>query len=409
MSVTLRYLVVRAACLGLGASLLLGTLALAQTETADARANTERELRALEEQIAQFEQRLDRARRNERSEIKKLSDLERQIKVRERLLTTYRRRNRQLNAERSEALQTIEGLQADLGTLESQYRGLVRHAYKHGRLKYLSLLLSSQSLTQMLVRAQYLRRFAEQRELKRAQIQTKAAVLEAQQRQLQATIDRNNELANKDRDEQQKLARLRTQRSTVVRDLRAQRSAIEQELAEKRRNGQRLREQLRAFIEAESRRAAELRSTAPDIAEEFTALAASFSKNKGSLPWPVTGVVTEGFGTRVHPVYKTRTQNPGIEITTSPRSAVRAVFDGIVSQEFVMPGYGQCIMVWHGDYTTVYGNFSSLAVKQGDRLQAGQLVGYAGTDAQPKGPAVFFALFTPDGKEIDPEPWLRNQ
>lgn len=384
--------------------------AQAEADTlATSRVQTERELRELEDQISQYEKRLSVARREESTALRTLDDLNRQIKVREQLLRTYRRRNRQMESERDSTLKTISTLQRDLQHLEKQYRAYVVHSYKHGRLKYLSLLFSSQSLNQMLVRIQYLRRFAEQRTLKRDQIADKTNNLQQHEQELQRMIARNNELAQKGDHERNKLALLQNQRTQVVDDLKVRRSGIEKELRQKRRDAEQLQAQLKRFIAEEAERRRALETTDPVIAEEFTALAASFSKNKGALPWPVQGVVTESFGTRVHPVYKTRTRNPGVEISTKPKAQVRAVFDGSVTQVFLMPGYGQCVMLWHGDYTTVYSNFSSLNVKQGDRIQAGQVLGYAGTEAQPKGSALFFALFSPKGKELDPMPWLRRR
>ncbi len=402
-------------CVLLGSLCWFGSVrpAYAQAESDSlsraARIQTERELQALEDQISQYEKRLTVARREEHTALRTLEDLNRQIKVRERLLRTYRRRNRQMEVERDSTRQNITVLQRDLQRLEEQYRGYVVHSYKHGRLKYLSLLFSSQSLNQMLVRIQYLRRFAEQREIKREQIAEKTQNLQQHERDLQRMIARNTELAQKGDNERNKLALLQNQRTQVVDDLKARRSAIEQELRQKRRDAEQLQAQLKRFIAEEAERRRALASVDPISTEEFKNLAASFSKNKGGLPWPVQGVVTEAFGTRVHPVYKTRTRNPGIEISTKPGADVRAVFDGSVTQVFVMPGYGQCIMVWHGDYTTVYSNFSSISVNQGDRIQAGQLLGYAGTDAQPKGSALFFALFNPKGKELDPKPWLKRK
>ena len=118
-------------------------------------------------------------------------------------------------------------------------------------------------------------------------------------------------------------------------------------------------------------------------------------------------MIDEPFGTRVHPVYKTKTPNPGIEIATQAGAPVQAVYSGIVNRVLAMPGYGTCVTVSHGAYTTVYGNFSTVTVQQGQRVEAGTLLGRAGTSAEPKGTALFFALFSPAGSAENPAPWLR--
>src|SRR5690606_39945715 len=83
---------------------------------------------------------------------------------------------------------------------------------------------------------------------------------------------------------------------------------------------------------------------------EFVRLTGSFRQNRGSLPWPASGVVTGTFGLRTHPVYGTKTRSIGVEISTSAQAPVRSVFDGKVERIFAMPGYGTCVMVSHGDY-----------------------------------------------------------
>ena len=63
------------------------------------RADTQEELKDLEDQIASYEQELDLARQEEASAMQRLEDIDREIAVRQELVNTYTRRNRQLGAE----------------------------------------------------------------------------------------------------------------------------------------------------------------------------------------------------------------------------------------------------------------------------------------------------------------------
>ena len=113
----------------------------------------------------------------------------------------------------------------------------------------------------------------------------------------------------------------------------------------------------------------------------------------------------EPFGDIVNPVYGTSTPNPGILIDTQPQAEVRSVFDGRVVDVDVMPDFGTIIVIQHGEYRTVYSNFSALYVNAGDYVTAGQMIGRAGTDNEPRGRSLFFAIFQ-NGQAIDPQPWL---
>ena len=126
---------------------------------------------------------------------------------------------------------------------------------------------------------------------------------------------------------------------------------------------------------------------------------------KGNLAWPVVGDVIEPFGEKVNPLYGTRVYNPGILISSPPSSEVKAVFDGEVMAVYTMPEFGRVVTISHGKYTSLYSNLSLLYVERGMNVSEGQLIGTSGTESEPKGQSVFFAIFD-DGAETDPESWL---
>ena len=101
-------------------------------------------------------------------------------------------------------------------------------------------------------------------------------------------------------------------------------------------------------------------------------MSAEFSKNKGKLPWPVNGSIVGKFGKQFHPVFKNLQlpANNGVDIAVAKGADVKAVFDGVVKQVFVMPGYNQCVLVQHGkNYFTFYCKLGSAKVKAGNRAQ----------------------------------------
>ena len=62
----------------------------------------------------------------------------------------------------------------------------------------------------------------------------------------------------------------------------------------------------------------------------------------------------------------------------------------------------------HGEYKSVYSNFSVLYANTGDYVRAGQIIGKAGTQDDPKGEGIFFGLFK-NGAPVDPLPWFNGQ
>ena len=144
----------------------------------------------------------------------------------------------------------------------------------------------------------------------------------------------------------------------------------------------------------------------PPATDRAVNLSGSFRQNKGSLPWPADGTVTGTFGTRTDPVYGTQISSIGIDISTVPGAPARSVFEGVVDRVGQMATYGTYVMISHGEFTTIYGNLSQVTVRRGQRVQAGQAVGRAGTAEDRRGTQLFFALFE-SGTPVNPQAWLR--
>jgi septal ring factor EnvC (AmiA/AmiB activator) len=130
-------------------------------------------------------------------------------------------------------------------------------------------------------------------------------------------------------------------------------------------------------------------------------------KFKGLLDWPAAGPLQAGFGTIVHPQFKTEVPHPGWDIAGEFGADIRAVFDGVVAFADWMRGYGLTAIVDHGGgMITVYAHASVLLVRQGDRVERGGLLGQIGETASLRGPILYFEL-RDGGRAVDPRPWLR--
>ncbi len=123
---------------------------------------------------------------------------------------------------------------------------------------------------------------------------------------------------------------------------------------------------------------------------------------KGSLPWPASGVVTSRFFPQ-----RTRGGGNGIEISLAEGRPVRAVHEGTVAYAEPFTGYGNLVIVDHGDSAySLYGHLDTLEVKRGERVDPQSRLGTSGRN--PSGnPALYFELRI-DAKPVDPLQWLRR-
>ncbi len=417
------------------ALLLLALPAALPARAQDAeQARAEERLRDLRQQMQQFETQLSAVQREEASAAEALGSIDREIRLREELVASYAQRRTELGAAAAGIEEELVAAEVELDQLREEYGRYARQAYVHGRIGDLALILSASSINQMLLRARYLQRFSRQRERKADAILQTQADLAVRRAALDSTAAEVEALIAGGRAEQEELAERKRERARLVTELRERRGGIEAELAQRQEAATRLQRQIQSLIaeaEAERRRAAEearraaeasaaaepgaaapprpAPAPAPEISDaELDRLSSSFRENRGRLPWPASGVVTEPFGNRRNPVTGTTTFNPGMLISTSAAAPVKAVLGGAVSRVFVMPFYGTCVLLTHGDFVTVYGNLSGVGVRQGQRVEAGGRLGQAGTAAQPLGAGVFFGVYE-SGQPVDPAGWLRRR
>ena len=125
----------------------------------------------------------------------------------------------------------------------------------------------------------------------------------------------------------------------------------------------------------------------------------------GAFIWPVPSCtyLTSRFGLRVHPIYGTTKSHTGVDIGAESGATIVAADGGTVVLAGVNSGYGNCVMIDHGNgYKTLYGHMSSIAVTNGQTVSQGDTIGYVGSTGVSTGPHCHYEVWK-DGARIDPE------
>lgn len=128
---------------------------------------------------------------------------------------------------------------------------------------------------------------------------------------------------------------------------------------------------------------------------------------RGALPWPATGIVTGRFGRQSLGRFGTVISRNGIQISLAEGQVIRAVHEGTVVYAEPFTGYGNLVILDHGDGEySLYGYLSTMYVARGDPLEAREPIGTSGRS--PSGnPALYFELRV-DDKPVDPLQWLKR-
>lgn len=126
----------------------------------------------------------------------------------------------------------------------------------------------------------------------------------------------------------------------------------------------------------------------------------------GRLVRPVPGAISSGFGPRIHPIHGTRKMHQGVDMNGALGDPIRASAAGTVILAGTKGGYGTTVMIDHGGgMVTLYAHQSKLAVARGDRVAAGEVVGYVGSTGLSTGPHLHFEVRI-NGTPVDPARYL---
>lgn len=260
--------------------------------------------------------------------------------------------------------------------------------YKQGQPNMIDVVLNSDGFADVVTRATYMRRIANQDQTVIAEVTglkgktqketTKLAKLEKEASKLVAEVrERRNEVAASKRP----LTRQRSQLASAVSSRKTKLARVSRSLAHDQ-------EDLAKMMAANSGIVGALDTSAP------------IKKGSGQLDWPVNGQFTSPFGSRWGRLHA------GIDIAVPVGTAVRAADAGTVRIAGFVGGYGNYVCIQHtGRLSTCYGHNSRLLVSVGQSVRKGQIVAASGNTGTSTGPHVHFEVRV-NGNPVDPMGYL---
>lgn len=130
----------------------------------------------------------------------------------------------------------------------------------------------------------------------------------------------------------------------------------------------------------------------------------TFLGKKGSLPLPVSGKIVSTFGKRYDNKTSLYTFHKGIDIQVPPQSPVAAVHSGKVVFSGRIGGYGELLILDHGDqYYSLVGQLGQSLKKEGDEVKEGEIIARSSLDSTP----VYFEI-RQRHIAVNPVPWFRE-
>ena len=119
--------------------------------------------------------------------------------------------------------------------------------------------------------------------------------------------------------------------------------------------------------------------------------------------------LTSGFGMRIHPIYKTKKMHRGIDFSARLGTPIYATADGRVSRVVARrTGYGKTVEIDHAfGYRTRYAHMHRFAVKKGQAVKRGDLIGYVGSTGLSTAAHLHYEVFI-NNRRVDPVHYFFN-
>jgi len=252
------------------------------------------------------------------------------------------------------------------------------------------------------VRYKYLKFFNDQEKLVIQNIKSRVADIQKLENQLSFDFQiQRQTLQNKEMQVTKSLTR-KNEKKVLVQRLKWNSQNLSKQLRSAEEEYQKLSEIIMTL-----ERQRQLREERGESREEYTLNLKDIKKNKGKLPWPVTGKILHAYGKQFDASLKTTINNTGIDIKAKSGSEVRAVFVGLVSTIVYLSGFGNTVILDHGEgYYTVYSHLDEFFVEPDELVNAGHVIGLVGDSGSLEGAKLHFAVFANQNTE-NPQEWLR--
>jgi murein DD-endopeptidase MepM/ murein hydrolase activator NlpD len=118
--------------------------------------------------------------------------------------------------------------------------------------------------------------------------------------------------------------------------------------------------------------------------------------------WPLAGWLASGYGQRKDPFDGSADFHPGLDIAAARGTPVRATADGTVTSAGFNGNYGNAVLIEHGfGISTRFGHLSRFAVRAGQQIRRGDVVGYVGSTGRATGPHLHYEILH-NGSPINP-------
>jgi murein DD-endopeptidase MepM/ murein hydrolase activator NlpD len=346
----------------------------------------QRQLQEVGKDISQTRSKIDRVKKQERSIMGEILTLEKSIVANEMQLESTVDRIAYLEENITKLEEDIEDAQNELEDKTNLLSDRLVALYEQGDISYLEVLLSATDIKDFLTRYDMVNAIVEQDvdlietiEKQKHDLETKKSDLSVKQNELKQSY--SDQISIKETLDVQK-----SQKKDLLSNVQQEKNAYLRALEELEQTSRELEVMIRRMQGG-----------------------STTQLGTGTYTWPAPGYssITSAYGMRYHPILKVRKMHTGVDIGAPGGASVVAADGGKVIHCGLMGGYGQVIVVDHGNgISTLYAHLSAYAVSNGTSVTKGQTIGRVGSTGWSTGPHLHFEVRI-NGSYTDPMPYIR--
>ncbi len=327
----------------------------------------QRELSSIRKRLQKVRKEISKLKTEEKGVLKEIRLLEEQVRLTRRLVGELRNSQRVVLHEIDSLEISIDSLEAEMEGSKENLRKRLVSLYKRGQFYNLEVMFGASSAVEVYDRLYFTRYAARAEEKMFNQLLDTKSMLEEREDSLSLYNRELAKLLSEKRDAQDSLTSAKRRNQKKLSDIKKSKKSKEKLVKELDARRKRLTK-LIASLDKKG-------STSPNRKVTGTVI----EKGRGNMPWPVSSrKLIASYGTIVHPRYKTKTFNDGIDIDCSGGRSVKSIARGLVKVAGEFSGYGLLVIVDHQDgYYSIYSNLDKITVSTNTKVSRGQKLGKA--------------------------------
>lgn len=265
----------------------------------------------------------------------------------------------------------------------------LQQIYLTGDVNYMQVLMEAASFTDFLNQSEYLSRIVQSDQHLIGEVRARKMELEVKKAAAQKTVSEISKKEAVQAGQEKELAKTEARRQALLSSIQTQRDKVKDRVVVLEHTTAEMEAELAAIIRARQ----SSRPPAPG---------GPVRPSAGVYIWPANGPASSPFGYRVHPIRGTTRFHAGLDIAAASGSPIKAADNGRCIYSGWCGGYGNTIILDHGDgYTTLYGHCSALYAVEGQAVSQGQVVAAVGSTGMSTGPHLHFEVRY-NGNPVDP-------